>query len=896
MGTAGGDALGGEDLATRAFLFTDIEGSTRRWRNDPAGMEAMLAAHDRCLRRTVEAHHGRVFKHTGDGVCAVFESVREAVAAGVQAQRELELPVRMAVHVGDAVERSGDYFGVTLSACARLMDAAHGGQLLLSAAAASLLEERFELRDLGEHRLRDLGEPQRILQALSPGLRVDFPALRTLDTVRHNLPVLRSSFVGREPELNDVRRRLTEGQLVTLTGIGGCGKTRLALEAALGLTDQFTYGVFFVDLAPVSDPDLVGQAVMSALGLHLGDASDTSLGSYLADRRVLIVLDNCEHLLDACAALADSLLEQATGLRILATSREPLGLDGEQVFRVPSLRLETDAVRLFLDRSEAAGVRLETDGARSRDVVEICRRLDGIPLAIELAAARTTHLDTGQILERLSDRFRLLTGGRRRVQRQQTLAAAIAWSHDLLGEAEQTLFRRLAVFRGSFSLEAAEQICHADALDLLGSLVEKSLVDRSVHPGAHRFRMLETVRAYAEERLVASGEAARLRDTHRDWLVGWIESLFVDELFAYDEASPVPIEADNLQAALDWSLEQDRLELVARIASRMIHFWFPFGRVEELSRWWQTLRGGIDRLPPELKPHALIVGAQQAMTVGEFQHGAELGEQVVSLAPADSWLTAYAWSLQALYWTYADPERGRLCIQEGRRAAIAARSPAIEAWTASLMANLLTGDPERDEEIGGQEIIDELLSSYDEAKLSTSYYFLGIVAALGDPATAKRLGDFERHTIPTQRFSQQFLAAIIALRERRPEAASEYLRAAVSTVREHAIPLAEAACLTGFAAVQAERGDYERASRLLACVRAVTSGVSRTPADGLLYRQTVRSLKGQLDRDTAARCRAEGAATPISQALDTELTALDTDRRAAGSMTRATTRLSDRHD
>jgi predicted ATPase len=325
--------------------------------------------------------------------------------------------------------------------------------------------------------------------------------------------------------------------------------------------------------------------VASALDLQLVDTSSESLAGYLDRRRVLVVLDNCEHVLDACGGLAEVLLGQCRDLHVLATSREALGVDGEQVFRVPSLSVDTDAVRLFIDRAQAAGGRLNLDPVGDEVVSEICRRLDGIPLAIELAAARTTHLSPIQILERLSDRFRLLTGGRRRVQRQQTLSAAIEWSHDLLNDADKRLFRQLAVFRGSFSLQAVEEFCDPDALDVLGSLVEKSLVNVEPADAAPRYRLLETVRVYAEDRLLASGEAESLRSKHRDWFLVWLESIPVGQLVGLgsgDRVDRVDLDADNLAAGLEWSLEENRMDLVARMASRMLGYWWAYVRIGEM--------------------------------------------------------------------------------------------------------------------------------------------------------------------------------------------------------------------------------------------------------------------------------------------------------------------------
>jgi predicted ATPase/class 3 adenylate cyclase len=857
---------GGAESATHTFLFTDVEGSTRRWQEDPGSMRALLSAHDRALTEAVEAHGGTVFKHTGDGICAVFASVSEAVSAAVEAQHTLQLPVRMAVHTGEVIERDGDFFGVTLSRCARLMDAGHGGQVLLSAGSAAVMGSGIDVRDLGEHRLRDLGESERIFQVLAPELPHEFPALRTLDAVRHNLPVLRSSFVGRELELIEVCETLTSGQLVTLTGIGGCGKTRLALESAASLVDRFPQGVFFVDLAVLSDPNLVDQTVAGALGLHLVDPSVASLAEYLTGRRVLVVLDNCEHLLDACAELVDGLLSRCPELHVLATTREVLGVDGEQVFRVPSLGLETDAVRLFVDRARAAGANLSDEDA----VAEICRRLDGIPLAIELAAARATHLAPAQILGRLSDRFRLLTGGRRRIQRQQTLSAAIDWSHDLLSGEEQALFRRLAVFRGSFSLEAVEEVCDPDAVDLLGSLVDKSLVNVQLEDAAPRYRLLETVRAYAEERLLASGEAADVRSAHRDWLLAWLESLPPGQLVEFGGGDQVAPEADNLAAALEWSVEEERLDLVARIASRMTGYWWSYMRPSDLASWWRVLEPAVAQLPGELRAQALLIGSMHAMVAGDFDRMEKLSGEALVSAAQGSWESACGWMIQALIGTYFEPERGRYCIEQGRKAAEAAGTPEIGRTTALMAANLLTGDAEHDARLG-REIMDNAFSTIEGSWPGMTHIFNAILAALGDTEKASQLAASVPVKSTIQQFGKVLCTAVIAIREGRLEAAAYQLHTLTAIVREHAIPLGEPTCVTGFAALAAKAGDYETASRLLASVRVAAPFPFRTPADVLIYRQTVRAVRDALDPETAARCRAEGAAIPVSRALDEQL-------------------------
>ena len=878
MGAGESGSAGASSYATYTFLFTDVEGSTRRWEADPGAMDVGLAAHDKTLTATVHAHRGTVFKRTGDGVHAVFSSASDAVRAAVIAQRQLVLPVRMGIHSGEAVEREGDYFGTTLNRCARLMDAGHGGQVLLSASTASLMADSrgpgIALRDLGEHRLRDLSEPEHVFQVVAPDLEQEFPRLRSLDAVRHNLPVVRSSFVGRQLELEEVCERVRGGVLVTLTGIGGCGKTRLALEAAARLVEWFPQGVFLVSLAVLSDGELVGQGLASALGLHLLDTDMAGLAGYLEGRRVLIVLDNCEHLLDACAELVDGLLARCPELHMLATSREALGVDGEYIFRVLSLELETDAVRLFMDRANAARPGLRLDAGNGRTVAGICRRLDGIPLAIELAAARTTHLAPAQILERLSDRFRLLTGGRRRVQRQQTLSAVMDWSYDLLSESEQTLLQRLAVFRGSFSLQAVEEVCASDALDLLGSLVAKSLVSLQEGDAVLRYRLSETVRLYAEERLVASGEAAELRSAHRDWALAWIESLPVGELVGFGSGILVVPEADNLIAALDWSRGEGRVDLIARIASRMIGYWWSYVRVAEMGAWWRELQGNLARMGPDLCAAALLVGAEHAMATGDFQEMEKLSAEAVALAPPGSWVAAHAWSRQALYWTYADPERGRRCIEEGRRSAVAAGVPQFDRNTALWAANLLTGDPERDAELGSQELIEDVLMVARGSPVNM-YFLLGIIAVLGDTETAKRLSADLPTQSPLDGYFTAFLAAVIARCERRREDAVGHLLVATALAREYAIPLGETSCLVGFAALAADNRDYETASRHLATVKSAGTFPFRTPLDVLVYRRVRAAVAEALDRDTTQRCRAQGAATSVSAALDTELARLE---------------------
>jgi predicted ATPase/class 3 adenylate cyclase len=611
------------------FLFTDIEGSTRRWEADADAMRVALAAHDEVLRTAIEAHGGWLFKHTGDGVCAAFASPRSAVDAAVAAQRALELPVRMGIATGEAELRGADYFGPVLSRAARIMAAGHGGQILLAESTAVLLSG-VDLLDLGTHELRDLPRPQRVVQLCHPDLRNEFPPLRTPKSVgAHNLPVQLTSFVGRGAQMTDLEKLLVDNRLVTLIGAGGAGKTRLGVEIAARIAAEFGDGVWYVDLAPLTDPDLVPVAVARALGLpdQPGRSTMDTLARFVRDRLMLVVLDNCEHLLDACAELVVALLGAAPGLTVLATSREPVGVSGEATWRVPSLSLRDEAIELFAERARLVQTDFTvTDNAAA--VAEICRRLDGMPLAIELAAARVRALSLAEILEGLHDRFRLLTGGARTaVRRQQTLRASVEWSHALLSEPERILFRRLAVFLGGFDLDAARAVASgADmqrflVLDLLTLLVDKSLVVATDSGGRTRYRLLETVRQYAAEKLGESGEADSVRSRHRDYYTAMAALLDAPAGRDYERRlDQAEIEIDNLRAAFWWSREHSDIELAMQLASSLQPLWQARGRIREGLAWFDATLADLETRHPSVAPavraRALADRARLATSAG----------------------------------------------------------------------------------------------------------------------------------------------------------------------------------------------------------------------------------------------------------------------------------------
>ena len=517
------------------FLFTDIEGSTRMWERLPEAMKPALARHDAILREAVATHGWRIVKTTGDGCHAAFASAADAIAAAADAQHALgaeawesihpeTIRVRMGVYTGEAEARDGDYYGPALNRAARLMSVGHGGQILISAVTAELARDRLptglSLRDLGEHRLKDLVRPERIFQLAGAGLRVDFAPLKSLDLIPNNLPAQLTSFVGREAEIAEARRLLSATRLLTFTGSGGTGKTRLSLQVAAEALADFADGVWLVELAPLADPDRVAAAVAAVFDLRdqPGRTMLEQLQDYLRARQVLLILDNCEHLIAASARVADALVRACPKVKVLASSREALGLAGERIFHVPSLGVpepkaivdaiaRSEAVQLFVERATAAQPRFSLNAQNASAIGDICRRLDGIPLAIELAAARIRLFAPEQIAARLNDRFKLLTGGSRTaLPRQQTLRALIDWSYDLLPDPEKALLRRLAVFAGGWTFEAAEAVCDSDdLLDALGHLVDKSLVAVDDCVGEARYVLLETVRQYAREKLFDAG-------------------------------------------------------------------------------------------------------------------------------------------------------------------------------------------------------------------------------------------------------------------------------------------------------------------------------------------------------------------------------------------------------
>lgn len=582
------------------FLFTDIEGSTRRWETDADAMRAALQTHDAQLRAAIEAHGGWVFKHTGDGVCAVFASPRSAADAAVAAQRTLVLPVRMGIATGETELRGDDYFGTVLNRAARVMGCGHGGQILLDGATAGLLS-RVDLVDLGPRRLRDLARPVEMFQVRAAGLRSEFPPLRAFEATPGNLRPPITSFVGRESELADVAELSRAHRLVTLTGVGGVGKTRLALEVAARRAESFSDGVWLFELAAVSDPAAVPDAVSAVLGVtqQPGLSVADSVAAAQEARSRLLVFDNCEHVLDAAAELIQTIVTRAPAVRVLATSREGLRVPDEQLWPVPSLDvragIDSAAARLFVERARGVAPDVSLSGDdEAGAVTEICRRLDGIPLAIELAASRLLSMTVTELRDRLGDRFRLLVGSRRGLERHQTLRHAVQWSYDLLDDAEKALLARCSVFAGGFDLSAACALAESDdelaILDLLDALVRKSLLVADRSSGRTRFSMLETIRQFGEEQLAAAGAAQAVRGAHARYFAGREAEVLAlwDSPRQREAYAWLKHELANLRGAFRWAADHGDIDTAATIAvyAAFVGIWIeqyePLGWAEEL--------------------------------------------------------------------------------------------------------------------------------------------------------------------------------------------------------------------------------------------------------------------------------------------------------------------------
>ncbi len=872
--------MDGPPTGTLTFLFTDIEGSTKLWENDAPAMQAALTRHDELLRWALEEHGGYIFKTVGDAFCAAFPTGPDALEAALDTQRRLlsseweqtgPLKVRMAMHTGAAEERDGDYFGPPLNRVARLLSAAHGGQVLLSLPTQELVRDQLpggtSLRDLGEHRLKDLFRPERVFQVLAPELPSEFPPLRTLDAYRNNLPLQPTPLIGREKEVSEVCDLLRgdETRLLTLTGPGGTGKTRLALQAAADLLEDFSNGAFLVPLATLTQAELLLPTVAETLGVReTGEQPlDETLKAYLHERRLLLLLDNFEQVLGA-APTVTGLLAGATGLKVLATSRAPLGLYGEKEYAVPPLSVpdvrhlpdlktlsQYEAVRLFIDRAKSAKADFEVTDESAPAVAEICVRLDGLPLAIELAAARIKLLPPKAILQRLSSRLKLLTGGARDLpERQRTLRATIEWSFALLNEGEQLLFARLAVFSGGRTLEAMEAICDAEgdlpveAFEGVSSLLDKSLLRQEEGPnGEPRFVMLETVHEFAREKLEESREAEEIKRVHAQYFLTLAEEAY-PELKGPNQIEwleRLEAEHDNMRAALSWAMERKEAELVLRLGSTLSWLWSVRGYHSEGRRWLEEALAIEGRVSTEVRAMALAGAGVLASEQGDLDRAKEACEEGLELLAnetreaSEAKLNLLAF-LGWVAWQREEHDKATELFEEGLALS---REMNDTWWLANSISNLATvshsqGDSERATELYEQSM--DLFREQGD-KQSLTYCLTNLAMVACSQGNLRRAAQLTEESVALQReLGARGDVALglcnlgwIALLQDDVGRAAELYRESLSLSWEIGLnPLVQSA-LEGVACLAGAKGEAERAVRLWGAAQALheTKGIPR---------------------------------------------------------------------
>jgi len=849
-----------------------MEGSTRLLQTLGERYHAVLADHHRLLRAAFREAGGREVDAAGDGLFYAFPSARDALLGAMNGQRAIlahpwpeatNVRVRMGLHTGEAISGELGYVGIDVHRAARISSAGHGGQILLSQTTRDLVGDDahgdIRLVDLGEHQLKDLPAPERLYQVVVEGLLRDFPALRSIDARPNNLPRQLTSFIGRQNEISEIKRILGSAPLLTLTGPGGVGKTRLALEIGGDLLEDFDGGAWFVELAALSDPAFVLQAVASSLGVgeEPGRPLLSTIVDHLRGHRTLIVLDNCEHVVAACAEIADSLLRGSPTVRLLATSREGLGVSGEALFPVPSLSLpaadlrsadelsQFDAVRLFAERAMAASPTFRVTADNGGAIAQICRRLDGVPLAIELAAARVRALTPDQIAARLDDRFRLLTGSSRiTVPRHQTLRATIDWSFGLLEEDEKAVLRRLSVFAGGCALEAAEAVCagkdvsEIDVIDLLSRLVDKSLLVAEAAGGEGRYWLLETIRQYARDRLLESEEAPEALRRHRDWYLALAERAapeFFRGVESGDWLNQLDREHENLRAALQWSEDapgESRNGL--RMAAALWRFWEIRGYLIEGRGWLERILSAMADDQSVLRANALTGAGILAQMQGDYSSASALHEESLEL-----------------HRKLGDPNS--------------------ISYAANNLANvaMLQGDYKRAREL--YEMCTELArqTGDDRAAAFGLINMAEVVAEQGDAAGARRL--FEESVATFRKFGDRWSEAfaldnfgLVACRQKNYESARELHGQALRISRDLSDQRGIARALTHLADVADEEGDADSASALLRESLAIRRALGDVPgiASGMEKLAWVLS-----PADPTAAARLLGAAEALRESI-----------------------------
>ena len=887
---------------TVTFLFSDIEGSTVRWEHDRLAMATALARHDALMRTALEAHRAYVFKTMGDAFCAAFATPADALAAALDAQRALGtedfsavegLRVRMALHAGNADERDGDYFGPTVNRVARLLAVGNGGQVLLSGACSELIGNELpaecSLRDLGEHRLKDLAQPERIHQLLAPDLLADFPPLRSLEHLSNNLPAQVSSFVGRETEIAEISAMIDQHRLVTLVGSGGVGKTRLSLHVAADRIDAFRDGVWFVELAPLSQGNFIPTTVASALGIRLPSEGDLveNLARALKGKELLLVFDNCEHLVEPAAHVISTILRAAPQVKVLASSRQGLGVAGEASYQVPTLDLPT-GVALFVERARATSSTFTLTDDTAPIVADICRHLDGIPLAIELAAARVKVLSIPNLAQRLNERFKILTGGSRSaLPRQKTLSALIDWSYDLLTPQEQLLFNRVGIFASGFSLDAVTAVCtgdgieELDVLDLLASLTDKSLVVADTSGEHERYHLLESTRAYALEKLTAAGReqsARRHAEYFRDQAQEAEERWSTGSPAALASMEP---ELDNYRALLEWALKDGHdLALGGAIAGALGLLWSQGGLPVEGRYWIGLAQAALDE---SAHPHvaARLWRALSALSSGK--HMCDCAQRALELSQSVGDEEGQAWALAGLANGLLQMGRLEEAADANARALAALRNMGRKGGVAHRLNVQAIIQTACDDVAAARESYAQALAAHkafgDEFGVAI---VLGNLAELafadGQFEEAVRMAD-EALEIDLRGKDASSLAASclniaayrIALGD--VDGAREAAREGLRLARQIQDPLVIAWALQHIALLLAVRGEVNEPARLIGYVNAQLKelGLKRQDTEQWGYDKLVAALREQLSEVEIAQLAAEGAAWSEDRAVEEAL-------------------------
>jgi predicted ATPase/class 3 adenylate cyclase len=906
-------------VETLTFLFTDIERSTALLgRLGDDGYAQVLAGHHALIRSSLAAHDGREVDTQGDAFFAVFSSPRACVAAVLQMQQSInahpwpageQVRVRMGIHCGEAERTATGLVGLEVHRAARMAAAGHGGQVLVSEAAAVLVRDGLPsgaaLADLGSHRLKDLGRPERIFQLTAPGLPAGFPPLRSLGNpaLPNNLPAQLSAFIGRDREICEVRALVESSRLVTLAGAGGCGKTRLGLQVAAELLDGSGDGVWLAELAPVTGQDAVPAAICEALRLAVnpGRPALEALLDALALQDVLIVLDNCEHLIGGCATIAEAIVRRCPRVHLLATSREPLGIGGETIYRVPSLSLpapaeagppapgSSDAVALFADRARANGVALDVDEQAGPLVVSVCRRLDGMPLAIELAAARLRSMSLAELGERLDQRFRLLTGGARTaLQRQQTLAATVGWSYSLLTGAERVLLARLSAFAGSFDLAAAEAVCGSGGLDvlevagLLGSLVDKSLVVAEPAGGTLRYRLLETIRLFAAERLAEAGgdQAAAVAAAH------CAHFLSVAEAAAAHLAGPeqgrwlARLDADqaNLRRAAGHAAgDPDGTAGVLRLGVALFRYWWTQSRLQEaFGLLVPVLRRPDAGTDPALFTTALVTATYVASFI-DLATARQLAGQAVQVARqlGDDRLLSRALAVLCGVHAFAgEPETGRPFGQESVE--LARRIGDDVQLAESLLCSLLTIDPARSGPLYAEAIACTERSGDHVVNSSLHNNASNAALEAGDLPAARAHLEAAAQTeqqIGWESFFVTMNLGTVLRAEGDLDGAQSTVEAALRIGRRNGDTWHMAGAILELALLAGDTGDWDRAAALHGVAQALRDRTGN-PWNEFVARDRQVSLdqaRAHLGNEQLERAYAQGTALSLDQALDLAL-------------------------